>query len=447
MTKKLRKLRENNQTLFPKILDSQTTLDDMLICVIFYVGSKIEQKSIQEVSIGKMKIILKIYTLIFLLALPSPYLKAHSPNELSLRRAKGDSALSFLREHPGKVYSLKELIAMGFSELELSQLVADNRLVEIQVGSGYAGKDYRGNFYLLPREAIISQELIRGISQEEQGSGPRVKYFVHTRTIDSFRRDLENIMRYWEAVYRKNIGEEGLERFRTYFMPEVIRIIGDDLEAVASALFQTYKRLFELWNNLKDLEMQSEAEIDYSGRINLLLADELQRIRRDINLRETYGRQHNAAEELSQIVSSVKAVLKEYEDRILGIIIQGSWARGRPTDDSDLDFVIISEQGIDEELAEELQEKIEDAIDKKTSNLLSLTTHQLIMENPDTFRKAFNFDGTREFPLYVRNFVLIAKDEATLKRITSLILEAQPSFRTQKGSGTFSQKGSDPFSS
>ncbi|MCX5657048.1 MAG: nucleotidyltransferase domain-containing protein [Candidatus Omnitrophica bacterium] len=366
-----------------------------------------------------MKAIFKISTLIILLILPSLSLEISYRGDLSFRRIRGDSILNFFQERQGKVYSGKELTDLGFSEAELSQLVSANRLVEIKVDRRYyTDENYPGNFYLLPRETIINPGLVQALNLGGQSSGPVAQYFTYPRTVESFNQELKNTVHFWKNVYQALMDTRGLEKFEKYFIPEVIRIVGDDFETLYSIMGPILTELAERLES--DLYGIDETEFNYS------LEAMLNKARKEMELREAYAQEHNIEQELSNLVASLKDVLSGFQDRILGIVIRGSWARGRPTETSDLDFLIVSERGIDEELARQLQEKIRRTTGKETHDLSHLISTQLITEDPETFQNALGFDETTEFNIYVRNFIIITPDEITLDKIASQLTKAKP---------------------
>ncbi len=395
---------------------------------------KIKLNSIFNFKWHSLFLLISLFFTILTLCLSSlsfyPSIENHQAN-LSLRRIRASSLSSIFTTNPGKAFSFGELESLGFSqeelEAQLNQLVANKELIEIYVDPEQAGKDYQGNIYLLPRRNIVSQDLIQVINSinSDRLDLPQVKYFTYTRSIRQFKQDLRFITELWKEYYELVAGVGNFEKFTGYFLPKAIHIIGDDLEMLVSGLSYTWDRFF---SRVDSHILLSEEKVDK------FFTDELQGLEQNIRLRQEYAQEHNIPQKLEKIISELRDTLpslitigKElYGDNLLGIAIAGSLARGNFYQNTDLDFLSISEEGISVEFTLKLEEEIKTALEERVVTVDNF--YQFILNQPSSILNIVNFDEDGHHALYVRNFIIIAKDKATLDKITRKILDAQPLF-------------------
>lgn len=337
------------------------------------------------------------------------------------------SVFKYLEENEGKAFSFSELWEVGFSEEDLSaqlkELVASGKIVEIAVSAEIAREQYQGNIYLLPRRNLIDPELIERIDQVESSDSPNSMYFTYARSYKQFLQDLKRIYAHWVDFYER-FGTQFLEKFRGYFFPEVVHILGDDLEAIQSRLFQIKQKL------LIEIDMKGEMN---NQELDNFFSQQLEGLRKNVELRESYKREHDVVGELDEIIAILRENLpslvkigEEYGDELLGLAIIGSWARATPNQTTDIDFLPISENGIKVEFARELGEKIKVILGNRVKDVHNLQFFQLIMNQPATFWDVFNFDEAGDFQLYVRNFIVVSKDTPSLIRINGRITSVNP---------------------
>jgi len=225
---------------------------------------------------------------------------------------------------------------------------------------------------------------------------------------------------YWSYADKAKIEEE----FKK-FMDKLLEIANNNLETFNSLVFQTWHSLSMEAENISEMRIQAE-EVELLDIEDFFLT-QLKVIEREMEERKIYGQRHNISQEREEIISEIKSVLEKFEG-ISGIIIFGSWTNGMPKEDSDVDILVISERGINKEWAEELKIRLEEKIGKKVSSINTLLTYQLIIDEPETFRDVFSFDeNSHPFSkgsLYIKNFILIARNQETMEKIVSLLEKA-----------------------
>jgi predicted nucleotidyltransferase len=358
-----------------------------------------------------------------------------SSEGLYYRRIRHSSALSILIQNRGQAYDSADLASqlgrpLNEIEAQLEPLARDNQVVKIRRDGELTENKGKGNIYLIPRERIVNETFQQKIQMSLNypiENSTRGLYVLNPMSVTKFNRDLEHLKKVISESYQKTL-EEISPFFIGYVLPEIIQIIGDDLENIVN-------QTFELVDDIREKK-------DLAGRLSLaqlkaLLEEGIELIQKNKTLRQEYNRPPGrVVKELNGIIVDLREALPSlakmgrdiFKKELVGFILFGSWARGKPTEYTDLDILTVSPTEISVDFLRQLSIKIETILGKRINYLHTFHTFQLNLNDIGSFKRNFSSYFGEGLDLYIRNFIIIAQDEKTLKDIWEMILFVQPGF-------------------
>lgn len=357
--------------------------------------------------------------------------------QLSLRRIRITSPFHLLINNRGRAFNTQELAnqlkkSVEEVEAELEPLVRNTQVVKVVRDKDLIENKGLGNVYLIPREKIVDdsfkesiQEVLNLLLKDTPPNSTTGLYVLNPLSVTKFILDFSQLKRILEQNYRAGM-EEVYPFFIGYVLPELIHILGDDLESIISRTFEILDEIHQQRDLLGELSFPALKEF---------LKEKLEETHINKRLREEYDNPPGKVlRELKEIVLECRKVLpdlirlgeKDYGVDLKGMIIFGSWARGSPTKYTDLDVLTISQKEISVDFLRFFGEKLKFVLGKRVNDVHTFYTFQINLDDPKTFERNFSsyFEGS--FSLYIRNFIIIAKDESTLQEIWEKILSVQP---------------------
>ncbi|MCM8798041.1 MAG: nucleotidyltransferase domain-containing protein, partial [Candidatus Omnitrophica bacterium] len=210
------------------------------------------------------------------------------------------------------------------------------------------------------------------------------------------------------------LGDWGYREFFGWVIPEIFHIGGDDLESVVSKAIKIIKKLSKLG---KETDL-----------LNFFF-QELKKIEEDKATRDKYVQEHNVLEELKMISSAITynfSQLKEEAPNLKAIIIFGSWTRGIPNIDTDLDVLTVSQGHLDESRIKGIHLKLQELLFPLVGEIDIFSEEQIYLDSHRTYKGIFSFEEGEDMKLYIRNFIVIAEDRTTLEKIKEKIQNLNP---------------------
>ncbi|MCM8765330.1 MAG: nucleotidyltransferase domain-containing protein [Candidatus Omnitrophica bacterium] len=379
-----------------------------------------------------------IFSLVLFFSLPIfSFITLGIDFQFSLRRIRIITPFHLLMNNRGRAFNAQELAnqlrkPVEEVEAELEPWVRNIRVVKVVRDKNLIENKGLGNVYLIPREKIVDdffqksiQEILNLPLKDSLPNFTTGLYVLNPLSVVKFIQDLSQLKRILERDYRARM-EEIFPFFIGYVFPELIHILGDDLESIISRTFEILEGIQQQRDLLGELTLSQLKEI---------LKEKLEETRINKKLREEYNSPPGRVlKELSEIVLECRKVLpdfirlgeKDYGVDLKGMIIFGSWARGVPTQYTDLDVLTISQKEISVDFLKFFGEKLKFVLGKRVNDVHTFYTFQINLDDLSSFERNFSsyFEGS--FSLYIRNFIIIAKDELSLQEIWKKIVSVQP---------------------
>ena len=344
-------------------------------------------------------------------------------------------------ENQGKAFSWDE-IRSKFPHLSpdtlrdtLARLDTEGKIAKIEFNSNKPEL----NLYILPHKFIPQnfQEEVQGVLSSwglYHVAEVDLATFKHDFDViaDPFRGRLLTLYNLYLRKLKEYFGENLIDwdsrpisrgdfqkGFYEHMFRELLIIYGDELEAVLS------KATLIFMHDLVD-RIKKEPHLD----IRETLASSLKEVRARKESRREYPRDSRLLEDLKDILGRIKGVtayLNQDIPDLLGFVVFGSWTRARVSLDADIDILTVSEKGLNQrnylEIAGELSRALSDKVNRL--DMLQSAGFELKLSDPSTFREAFIFNtGTG---LFMNNYIVLARDAATLSRIKEMITRVKSS--------------------
>lgn len=349
-----------------------------------------------------------------------------TPQEpFSCRRVREyNPVISFLLQNQGKAYNAQELaekFGKNISEIEqlLVSWVDRGEIIKIERNKNITFNQGKGNVYFSPRQRRVKSDFQRAVQAvlKEKGS-----YLVQEINKEDYKKELWEVWRNLESLYKEKerLGDWGYQEFFGWVIPEIFHIWGDDLEGVVSKAVKIIKKLSKLGRTTDLVKFFSQ---------------ELKEIEEDKISRDKYTQEHNVLQELKSIsyaITNKFSQLKEVAPNLKGLIIFGSWTRGVPNIDTDLDVLTVSQGYLDETRVKGIHLKLQELLFPLIGEIDIFSDDQIYLNSPHTYKGKFSLKEGEEMKLYIRNFMIIAEDKETLEKIKETIQKLNPNLIESK---------------
>lgn len=344
---------------------------------------------------------------------------------------------AFFQAQAGKAFSFHQLnnyfSEFGGDKLKklLDRLNEEDEIVKMEFNS----QAPELALYLLPKK-VVDNKSFEKIQLELSTFG---FFNVGDLTVKEFKSDWKvfsnerdgKLKRFYQEIYLKKLreyfGEElrdwdgkkiAVADFKRDFLQNLLRSIillyGSDLEGAFSKSGEIIRELLQASKQDPHLNVK-----DFIGKKVKEIAESRKNLR-------TFEEDPRLVEDLKKMVREIKKVLSSLP-QIEGLIIYGSWARGRVPSDADLDLLTVSQDGLLPSEYLSLAYQIKNTLGKLISKveLANSFGFELVLSKPETFEEVFNFSESSTLAPYLRNFIIIAQDRKTLDRIRRMILSVK----------------------
>ncbi len=244
----------------------------------------------------------------------------------------------------------ENLLSQDKLQVILDKLVDKGLVIKITLSDGLNSRGE--DIYLKFRSRIVNDAFINKVQKiliNDKGDTIG-RYVVPEMTPKEFHRHLNEIKNELIGIYVNKFKEEGLAEFLSEAFYQAFNIIGDSLADIRKGLIFSIKKADKLieskkinidelpvfWSNLENYKkiLTKRNRREESKEFNALFDLIISIIGMNID--------DGALNQTNKYLDIYSKAEDDFNKEILGVLICGSWARGRPLESTDEDFVIVS---------------------------------------------------------------------------------------------------------